>query len=80
MTHNLVAAYGMLPKMTTLVRICAGFYQIAFTVTDLAYLLQRPRRSTPEEMTAFHTDEYINFLAKVSPETAEDLTLSGTRC
>ncbi|KAF7326701.1 Histone deacetylase RPD3 [Mycena sanguinolenta] len=37
----------------------------------------RPKRATPESMTAFHTDEYINFLARVTPETAEELTYGG---
>lgn len=31
-------------------------------------------------MTAFHTDEYIHFLNRVTPETAEELTYHGTRC
>jgi len=31
-------------------------------------------------LTAFHTDEYIHFLTRVSPETAEELTYHGTRC
>ena len=31
-------------------------------------------------MTAFHTDEYVDFLNRVTPETAEDLTYHGTRC
>lgn len=31
-------------------------------------------------MSAFHTDEYVDFLYKVTPETVEDLTLSGQRC
>ncbi|KAL9713229.1 hypothetical protein Ac2012v2_004470 [Leucoagaricus gongylophorus] len=56
-THDLVAAYDMLPKMHVL----------------------RPRRATPEMLTAFHTDEYIHFLTRVSPETAEELTYHGTR-
>ncbi|KXN81843.1 putative histone deacetylase 1-B [Leucoagaricus sp. SymC.cos] len=56
-THDLVAAYDMLPKMHVL----------------------RPRRASPENMTAFHTDEYIHFLTRVSPETAEELTYHGTR-
>lgn len=30
-------------------------------------------------MTRFHTDEYIDFLSKVSPETVEELTGNGTR-
>ncbi|KAJ6462484.1 hypothetical protein C8R45DRAFT_1080607 [Mycena sanguinolenta] len=37
----------------------------------------RPKRASPESMTAFHTDEYINFLARVTPETAEELTHGG---
>ncbi|KAF9257791.1 histone deacetylase [Marasmius fiardii PR-910] len=39
----------------------------------------RPTRSTPEKMTSFHTDEYIQFLERVTPETAEELTFRGTR-
>ncbi|KAF8589634.1 histone deacetylase [Ramaria rubella] len=39
----------------------------------------RPRRSSPEAMTAFHTDEYVDFLNKVTPETMEELTISGQR-
>ncbi|KAI0265212.1 hypothetical protein BC834DRAFT_880589 [Gloeopeniophorella convolvens] len=39
----------------------------------------RAERATPEIMTSFHTDEYIHFLARVTPETAEELTYNGTR-
>lgn len=39
----------------------------------------RAKRSSPFEMTRFHTDEYIDFLQRVSPETADDLTGKGTR-
>ena len=31
-------------------------------------------------MTAFHTDEYVDFLYKVTPETVEELTGYGRRC
>jgi hypothetical protein len=31
-------------------------------------------------MTRFHSDEYVDFLEKVSPETVEELTGSGSRC
>ncbi|KLO05914.1 hypothetical protein SCHPADRAFT_1002635 [Schizopora paradoxa] len=57
MTHDLVAAYGMLPKMQ----------------------IFRPTHASQESMTAFHTDEYIHFLNRVTPETAEELTFHGTR-
>ncbi|KAG6828309.1 hypothetical protein H0H92_008424 [Tricholoma furcatifolium] len=39
----------------------------------------RPRRATAENMTAFHTDEYIHFLSRVTPETVEELTGHGSR-
>jgi uncharacterized protein YidB (DUF937 family) len=31
-------------------------------------------------MTAFHTDEFIDFLANVTPETVDELTGHGQRC
>ncbi|UZJ51582.1 hypothetical protein CBS101457_000902 [Exobasidium rhododendri] len=34
----------------------------------------RPKRATREQMSAFHTDEYVDFLSRVSPETMSDLT------
>jgi acetoin utilization deacetylase AcuC-like enzyme len=81
MTHNLVSAYGMLPKMTTLVGCIPPLSTVYWLQEKLTTTFhQRPRRSSPEEMTAFHTDEYIEFLAKVTPETVEELTFNGTRC
>ena len=40
----------------------------------------RSTRASAQQMTAFHTDEYIHFLNRVTPETAEELTFHGTRC
>jgi histone deacetylase 1/2 len=31
-------------------------------------------------MTKFHTDEYVHFLERVTPETAAQLTYNGSRC
>ncbi|GAA5936999.1 uncharacterized protein JCM15063_000124 [Sporobolomyces koalae] len=39
----------------------------------------KPDRCTPHEMTRFHTDEYIDFLARVTPETFDDMTGHGSR-
>lgn len=74
MAHDLISAYGMLDKMTVLVRIAT--YLLCYKNS----WLQRPRRCSPEGMTAFHTDEYVDFLYKVTPETVEELTASGRRC
>ena len=51
----------------------------AYGMLDKMQVL-RPRRASPENMTAFHTDEYIHFLSRVSPETAEAMTFQGSRC
>ena len=40
----------------------------------------RPRRATGGDMTKFHSDEYVDFLEKVTPETCEQLTGGGVRC
>ncbi|KAI0336353.1 histone deacetylase RPD3 [Cubamyces sp. BRFM 1775] len=56
-THELLTAYDMLPKMHVL----------------------RAKRASAETMTRFHTDEYVNFLSRVTPENAQQLTYQGTR-
>ena len=40
----------------------------------------RAKRATKLDMTKFHTDEYIDLLEKVTPETCEALTGGGGRC
>ncbi|KAK4047474.1 histone deacetylase (class I) Clr6 [Microbotryomycetes sp. JL201] len=39
----------------------------------------RPIRASAHEMTRFHTDEYIDFLNRVTPELVEEMTANGTR-
>ncbi|KIY70273.1 histone deacetylase [Cylindrobasidium torrendii FP15055 ss-10] len=41
--------------------------------------VMRPPRASPEAMSAFHTDEYVDFLKKVTPATHDSLTYQGTR-
>ncbi|EGO20458.1 hypothetical protein SERLADRAFT_452574 [Serpula lacrymans var. lacrymans S7.9] len=50
----------------------------AYDMLDKMHIL-RPKRASPEAMTSFHTDEYVHFLNRVTPETAEQLTYHGTR-
>ncbi|KAH9949034.1 histone deacetylase RPD3 [Amylocystis lapponica] len=45
----------------------------AYGMLDKMHVL-RPKRSSAETMTRFHTDEYIHFLSTVTPETAQELT------
>ncbi|KAJ1019443.1 hypothetical protein NDA16_004560 [Ustilago loliicola] len=39
----------------------------------------RPKRATRDQMSRFHTDEYVDFLHRVTPESVHELTNEGTR-
>ncbi|GBE80179.1 histone deacetylase RPD3 [Sparassis latifolia] len=39
----------------------------------------RAKRATAEVMSRFHSDEYVHFLSRVTPETAQELTFHGSR-
>ncbi|EIW60308.1 histone deacetylase RPD3 [Trametes versicolor FP-101664 SS1] len=39
----------------------------------------RAKRASAETMTRFHTDEYVQFLSRVTPENAPQLSYQGTR-
>ncbi|KIY67979.1 histone deacetylase complex, catalytic component RPD3 [Cylindrobasidium torrendii FP15055 ss-10] len=41
---------------------------VAYDLLDKMTVM-RPPRATAEQMTAFHSDEYINFLSRVQPDT-----------
>lgn len=80
MTHELVSAYDMLDQMHVLVRSPVSDSRYQATDHRINHPIQRPKRATAESMTKFHTDEYVNFLERVTPETAEQLTYHGNRC
>lgn len=40
----------------------------------------RARRAGRDDMTRFHTDEYVELLEQVNPDNGESLTGGGTRC
>ncbi|KAG6836392.1 hypothetical protein H0H93_008537 [Arthromyces matolae] len=50
----------------------------AYDMLDKMHVLKQ-RRATAADMTAFHTDEYIHFLQRVTPETVDELTGHGSR-
>ena len=41
---------------------------------------QRPHRATFEDMTKFHSDEYVSFLRDVSPDATDATQPDMTRC
>lgn len=80
MAHNLVVNYGLDKKMDMLVSTLNMCDLLPADLAAAATVLQRPKRATAHEMTRFHTDEYIDFLSRVAPELAEEMTGHGTRC
>ena len=40
----------------------------------------RARRAGKDDMTRFHTDEYVELLEQVNPDNGESLTGGGMRC
>lgn len=38
------------------------------------------KRTSPESIPVFYVDEYIHFIHRVMPETAEELTYNGALC
>jgi histone deacetylase 1/2 len=80
MTHNLVLNYGMLDQMQVYVRPSSTSCHYSVLTLSPFIEWQRPIRATKNQLTRFHTDEYIDLLEQVMPETAEELTGGGTRC
>ncbi|TFY55262.1 hypothetical protein EVJ58_g8361 [Rhodofomes roseus] len=50
----------------------------AYGMLDKMHIL-RAKRASAETMTRFHTDEYIEFLSKVTPENVEELISQRSR-
>ncbi len=42
-------------------------------VVDLASGVQRPRMAYPMELMQFHSEDYVNFLARVTPDNQEEM-------
>lgn len=41
---------------------------------------QRAKPATRKEMAQFHTDEYVDFLSKVTPDNMDNYTKEQTKC
>lgn len=44
------------------------------------FVIQRPHKATAEEMTKFHSDEYIRFLRSIRPDNMNDYNKQMQRC
>lgn len=78
MAHNLVINYELYKKMKIYVR--AGRTRRCTGRAPTARALQRPFRASFEDMTKFHTDDYIKFLQCIMPQNLHEYSQQMQRC
>lgn len=72
MTHSLVMNYGLYKKMEIYV---SAVNQVLIVPNES----QRAKPASKYEMTQFHTDEYIDFLSKVTPDNMDQFSKEQSR-
>ena len=87
MTHNLLLNYGLYRKMEIYVRQCKvtnehQTHSISCCLAFFFYLLmlQRPHAANHDEMTRYHSDDYIRFLKVIRPDNVSEHTKLMQRC
>lgn len=77
MTHSLVMNYGLYKKMEIFVRLpCSSLVGVLAHLCSISHG-QRAKPATRKEMAQFHTDEYVDFLSRVSPDLVDAAAESG---
>lgn len=72
LTHSLVMNYGLYKKMEIYVSDPGPGAPLIFeTCNTNEQSLQRAKPASKYEMTQFHTDDYIEFLSKVTPDNMD---------
>ena len=69
MAHSLIMNYGLYKKMEIYVRRPPDQ---SFQLWLTSETLQRAKPASRYEMTQFHTDEYVDFLQKVTPDNMDN--------
>ena len=75
MCHSLVMNYGLYKRMEIFVRIHSNPLEIHPDTHD-----QRAKPATKREMTQFHSDEYVEFLARVTPGNMNSYIKEQHKC
>jgi acetoin utilization deacetylase AcuC-like enzyme len=79
MCHSLVMNYGLYKKMEIFVRIIIQLAIPNSTNRDLL-LVQRAKPATKREMTQFHSDEYVDFLSRITPTNMNSYIKEQHKC
>lgn len=75
MCHSLVMNYGLYKKMEIFVSILIRPLYARFDT-----LYQRAKPATKREMTQFHSDEYVEFLSRVTPGNMNSYIKEQHKC
>jgi acetoin utilization deacetylase AcuC-like enzyme len=74
MCHSLVMNYGLYKKMEIFVKLLPACVDLT------ADCGQRAKPATKREMTQFHTDEYVDFLYRITPDNAHQFGKEQVKC
>jgi acetoin utilization deacetylase AcuC-like enzyme len=65
-------------------RFCLDGGHLSSAATNLRLCgcvrVQKPHLASPEELARFHSDDYVDFLRRVTPEAAKSLGAYMSRC
>ena len=75
MCHSLVMNYGLYKKMEIFVRLI-----LICSVVSICWNKQRAKPATKREMTQFHSDEYVEFLSRITPSNMGNYTKEQHKC
>lgn len=81
MCHSLVMNYGLYKRMEIFVCNHALLPSTYLTASvNLLCISQRAKPATKREMTQFHSDEYVDFLSKITPVNMNSFIKEQHKC
>lgn len=80
MCHSLVMNYGLYKQMEIFVSWPAAWFAGPLLFRVLTMVFQRAKPATKREMSQFHTDEYVDFLHRITPDNEHQFAKEQVKC
>ena len=61
-------------------KCCCSRMDVSIALTRICILLQRAKPATKREMTQFHSDEYVDFLSRITPSNMNSYIKEQHKC
>lgn len=71
---------NMILDVNKLIYITIAFLFFLLVLIQLSFTFQRPHKATAEEMTKYHSDDYIKFLRSIRPDNMSEFSKQMQRC